>query len=125
VICGIGMDIVEVCRVEKIIEKWGNKFTKRYFSESEINYCEKMTFPAIHFSARFAVKESFIKAVGVHYADGLHMKDIETIHNDRGGPVLKVYEKIKEMVDERKIKNIHVTISHTKKYAVACVILEI
>ncbi len=124
-ICGIGMDIVEVCRVEKTIKKWGKKFTNRYFSESEVNYCDKMALPAIHYAARFAVKESFIKAIGGGYSDGLQMRDVETIHNEQGRPVLKLHQKFKKIVDERKIVDIHVTISHTRKNAVACVVLEI
>lgn len=103
----------------------GEEVYKTLFPEEEIHYCEKMTLSAIHYAARFAVKESFVKkAMGVGYAGGLHMKNIETIHNDQGGPILKLCEKNKGMVDERKIRNIHVTISHTKKYAVAYFVLE-
>ena len=71
-IFGIGTDLVEVSRVEKILQKWGEKFLKKVFSQNEIEYCKKKAFPAIHFAARFAAKESFLKSLGI----GLGMGEV-------------------------------------------------
>jgi holo-[acyl-carrier protein] synthase len=56
-IYGIGTDFVEVPRIEKILQKWGEKFTGRVYSKGEIDYCHNKAFPAMHFAARFVFSE--------------------------------------------------------------------
>ena len=123
-ICGIGIDLVENSRLEKIIEKWGSKFLQRVFSDEEIQYCGKHVQSSIHYGARFAAKESFLKALGIGLGRGVKFKDIEVMHDKNGKPALDLQGGAKAQIGKRKITKIHLSLTHTKKYATAVVILE-
>jgi holo-[acyl-carrier protein] synthase len=123
-IYGIGTDFVEVPRIEKILQKWGEKFTGRVYSESENDYCRSKAFPAMHFAARFAVKESFLKSLGMGLGMGLKLRDIEVINNLQGKPMLKINEAIEGIIDKFGITAVHISITHTKEHAHAIVVLE-
>ena len=125
-ICGVGIDLVEVQRIENILKRWGEKFTGRVFTESEIEYCRKRARPAIHYAARFAAKEAFLKSIGVGLAGGLRMKDIEALNDQHGKPVLNLHNKAKVTLNKNGILSttVHLSISHTDRYATAVVILE-
>jgi holo-[acyl-carrier protein] synthase len=121
-ICGTGIDLVEVQRIEKILKRWGERFTGRVYSESEIEYCRKRSNPAIHYAARFAAKEAFLKSIGVR--DGVRLKDIEVLNNQGGKPDLKLHNKAKVTLKDNDIHSVHLSISHTDRYATVVVILE-
>ncbi len=124
-ICGVGIDLVEVQRIENILKRWGEKFTGRVFTESEIEYCRKHAHPAIHYAARFAAKEAFLKSIGVGLAGGLRMKDIEALNDQHGKPGLNLHNKAKVTLNKNGISTtVHLSISHTARYATAVVILE-
>jgi holo-[acyl-carrier protein] synthase len=123
-ICGIGIDLVENGRLEKIIEKRGVKFLNRVFSTGEIQYCGKHVQSSIHYGARFAAKESFLKSLGIGLGMGVNLKDIEVIHDKNGKPALALYGGAKAQIKKRKITKIHLSLTHTKKYATAIVLLE-
>jgi holo-[acyl-carrier protein] synthase len=123
-IFGIGTDLVEVSRIEKILQKWGDKFLAKVYSQNEIDYCKKKAFPSIHYAARFAVKESFLKSLGIGLGMGVKLQDIEVVNNQQGSPVLNVQESIKARLDKLGINKIHVSITHTREYAQAIVVLE-
>lgn len=125
-ICGVGIDLVEVQRIENILKRWGKGFTGRVFTESEIEYCRKRARPAIHYAARFAAKEAFLKSIGVGLAGGLRMKDIEALNDQHGKPVLNLHNKAKVTLNKNGILSttVHLSISHTDRYATAVVILE-
>ncbi|MGP8154870.1 MAG: holo-ACP synthase [Smithella sp.] len=124
-IYGIGIDLVENSRLEKIIEKWGTKFLNRIFSASEIQYCGKHVQSTTHYGARFAAKESFLKALGIGMGMGVNLRDIEVVHDKNGKPVLALCGEAKAQIEKRKITKIHLSLTHTKKYATALVLLEI
>jgi holo-[acyl-carrier protein] synthase len=121
---GIGSDLVEVARIERIIRKWGDRFLKRVFSEGEISYCEKKAFPPQHYAARFAVKEALLKCLGRGLFSGLSLKDIEVVNTKEGKPELTVRGKVHGIIDALNIIACHVSISHTNNFATAVVILE-
>jgi holo-[acyl-carrier protein] synthase len=123
-ICGIGIDLVENGRLEKIINKWGIKFLNRVFSTGEIQYCGKHIQSAIHYGARFAAKESFLKALGIGLGMGVKLSDIEVIHDKNGKPFLALQGGAKVQIEKREITNIHLSLTHTKQYASAIVLLE-
>lgn len=123
-IYGIGIDLVENDRIEKIIRKWGDRFLSRVFSLQEIAYCSRHVQAAIHYGARFAVKESFLKAIGTGLGRGVHLADIEVIHEESGKPVIKLYGQARSYVVNAGIEKIHLSITHTKNYASAMVLLE-
>jgi holo-[acyl-carrier protein] synthase len=123
-IYGIGTDFVEVPRIEKILQKWGEKFTGRVYSKGEIDYCHNKAFPAMHFAARFAVKESFMKSLGIGLGMGVKLRDIEVINTPQGKPMLKINERIECIIVKFGITAIHISITHTKEHAHAIVVLE-
>lgn len=123
-IYGIGIDLVENDRIEKIIQKWGDKFLCRVFSDKEIAYCNRHIQASIHYGARFAVKESFLKAIGTGLGGGVKLREIEVINEENGQPKLMLHGGAKEYLVKAGIDNIHMSITHTKNYASAIVLLE-
>jgi holo-[acyl-carrier protein] synthase len=121
---GIGIDLVENERIEKIIGKWGQKFLQRVFSEGEINYCGRHIQASLHYGARFAAKEAFLKALGIGLGMGVKLREIEVVHDDHGKPDLSLHGEANLQIEKREIKRIHLSLTHTKNYATAIVLLE-
>ena len=122
-ILGIGTDIIEVARVAKEIGK-SDGFKERYFSAGEIAYCEPKHGKARNYAARFAAKEAFFKALGTGYRGGLAFKEVEIINGRLGKPEIFLRGKAKELCRKRKIRSIHVSLTHIKDYSSAVVITE-
>lgn len=113
-ISGIGVDIIEIKRIERAIEKWGDHFLSHVFCDEEIEYAKKNKHPAQHFAVRLAAKEAVFKAIGDKPDIG--WKDIK-IMNDKYGKPICIY-------NDKKFKNkILVSLSHTENYAVANAII--
>jgi len=123
-IYAVGTDLVEVSRIEKIIGRWGERFVRRVYSEGEIGYCRAKACPAQHFAARFAAKEAFLKGVGLGMAGGVGFRDVEVINRSEGKPELSLHGRMREMLERAGIRESHISISHTDRYAVAFVVLE-
>ena len=121
---GIGTDFVEVSRLERILKEWGDRFLDRVYAHDEIEYCRSKAFPAIHFAARFAAKESFLKSIGIGLGMGVKLKEIEVRNNTLGNPELKINEKVVSILDNLGVKAIHLSMTHTREHAHAIVILE-
>jgi holo-[acyl-carrier protein] synthase len=121
---GIGIDLVENERIEKIIAKWGEKFLRRVYSAEEISYCSRHVQASIHYGARFAAKEAFLKAMGIGLGMGVKLREIEVVNNDQGKPDLLLWDRANEQIIKREIRKIHLSLTHTKNYATAIVILE-
>jgi holo-[acyl-carrier protein] synthase len=121
-IFGHGVDIAEIQRIQKAIEK-SEIFKKKVFTEVEINYCESLKVKHPSYAARFAVKEAFLKALGTGWACGIAWTDIETFNDENGRPEVRLYGKAKEMFESNGLEKVHVSISHTKEIAIASVIL--
>lgn len=112
-----GTDIIEIERIKKSIEKLGEKFLNRIFTENEKNYCEsKNNLKYQHYAARFAAKEAAFKAISWKIKDKYDIKwtDFEVSNDEQGKPVIKIY-----CIDYKDIENIDLSISHCKDYAVA------
>jgi len=120
---GIGIDMIEVKRIEKQISA-GPRFVERIFTSREVDYCERKKNKAQNYAARFAAKEAFLKAVGTGWRKGLAFKEIEVINDELGKPEIMLYGKAKKFAEERKIVNIQVSITHLKENASAIVTLE-
>ncbi|OGP66383.1 MAG: holo-[acyl-carrier-protein] synthase [Deltaproteobacteria bacterium RBG_16_44_11] len=123
-IYGIGIDLVENERIGKIIGKWGEKFLSRVFSAKEVEYCSKHIQAQIHYAARFAAKESFLKALGIGLGMGVKLREIEVARDIKGKPDLALWGGAKAQMEKQKITKVHLSLTHTKKYATAFVILE-
>lgn len=123
-IYGTGIDLVENERIGKVIAKWGNKFLSRVFSDREIDYCSRHAQAHIHYGARFAVKESFLKAMGIGLGRGVKLREIEVLNEESGKPNLFLYGGARQEYEAAAIKKSHISITHTKSYASAIVLLE-
>jgi holo-[acyl-carrier protein] synthase len=110
---GVGVDIIEVKRVESLIKK-NTRFIKRVFTETEISYCTSKANQYQHFAARFAAKEAFFKALG----QKINWTDVGIKNLPSGKPVLDIKSGL-----NLPFKNAEVSISHLKEYAIAAVIL--
>ena len=119
-----GTDIIEISRIKESIENGttGEMFKKRVYTEQEIEYCEsKKNQKYQHYAARFAAKEAVFKAISEQLEDkySITWKNVEIINNEQGKPIICMKKNIYEKL---KIKNIDISISHCKNYAVANVI---
>lgn len=122
-VLGSGVDIIEVNRVREAIEKWGESFLRKVFTDKEIKYSKKRRFAYQHLAARFATKEAVLKAFGGGWTRTLPLKDVEIINDKNGKPEIKLYGEAKNIYRKRKMGKIEVSLSHTKEYAVANAIL--
>ena len=120
---GIGTDIIDIVRIKKIIAKDG-RFIEKVFTGSEISYCESMSRREIHYAARFAAKEALFKALGTGYRDGMSWKDISVKNDELGKPGIELSGKTLDNFKKKKLRNIHLSISHTKEYAVSFVVID-
>jgi holo-[acyl-carrier protein] synthase len=124
-ILGIGVDIVENSRIDKLLRN--TPFIKRVFSNSEILIANKIKDKKSYYSKRFAAKEAFAKSVGTGFRDDFNFKDISIINDKFGKPSFIINEKIKKIVKKQfKITsfNFFLSISDEKNYSVAYVILQ-
>ena len=120
-----GIDIIEVKRIKRAVDRWNNKFIKRVFTDKEINYSKDKRFYYQHLAARFATKEAVLKAFGEGFNKFINWKDIEVLNQKNGKPEVKLYGYLRDLKEKKKIKNITVSISHTRNYAVAnCVLIK-
>jgi len=121
-IIGIGLDATEIPRVSSTIERYGDRFLQRIFTEGEIAYCQAHRRAAQHFAARFAVKEAAMKALGTGHSRGVLWKDIEVVR--RGGPPqLQLHGGAARRFAQLGGRSSVVTITHTDTLAMAQVIL--
>jgi holo-[acyl-carrier protein] synthase len=119
---GLGIDIVEVERIQNAIEKYKDKFLNKIFTQEEIEYSESFKSKKyVHFSARFAVKEAFSKAIGTGITQGFKFNEIMTINEQSGEPKIVLKDNMKEKYGDFSF---FVSISHTDSNAVAVVIME-
>ena len=123
-IYGVGIDLVENDRIEKIIQKWGEKFLCRVFSDREIEYCGRHAQAHIHYGARFAVKEAFLKAISLGLGRGVRLQEIEVVNEPSGQPTLMLYGGAQDFYQGAGLTSAYLSITHTKKYASALVLLE-
>lgn len=116
-----GTDIIEIKRIKESIETVGEKFLQRVFTQEERTYCEsKQKQKYQHYAARFAAKEAAFKAVSESLNDkySLSWQDVEITNNENGKPIIHINK-----IDQEKIENIDISISHCKEYACANVVV--
>jgi holo-[acyl-carrier protein] synthase len=123
-ILGVGTDIVECLRIAQMIERHGELFISRVYTDHEIEYCAARKAATQHYAGRWAAKEAVLKALGTGWARGLSWRDIE-IRNDRhGAPTVVLRAGAREVAEQAGITKVHVTISHCRCHAVAYAIAE-
>ena len=122
-IVGIGIDMIEVDRVQAKIDR-NDAFKNSVFSQEEIDWCEKQANKNENYAARFAVKEAFLKATGRGLLLGTELSHIEVVNDAAGKPSLRLHGVFKEEAQKCNWNRIHVTMSHLKIMACAVVIIE-
>ncbi len=123
-IFGIGIDLIEVDRLRRSVEKFGDKFLNRIFTDNEIKYCQTKSNSYQHYAVRFAAKEALLKAIGTGLRAGITWHQIEIINDTQGKPSIITYGECHKILQKLDIKNIELSLSHTKHHGVAVVILE-
>jgi len=117
-VIGIGIDIIEIERVKKSIDTFGDSFLNKIYTKNELDYCLAKHNKYQHLAARFAAKEAIYKALASGWEKDATWKSIEIINEPNGLPVVKFIGKLKEfMTDDKDIK---ISLSHSDKY-VTCV----
>ena len=123
-VLGIGIDMVECARIENSIERFGDRFLQRVFTEGEIVYAQSMKFPARHFAARFAAKEALSKAFGTGIGKSMGWRDLDVRKKESGEPYVVLSGGAERMANERGIVKVWITLSHTEQSAMATIVLE-
>jgi holo-[acyl-carrier protein] synthase len=123
-ILGTGVDIVEIVRFRKILERSKERFLKRVFTSEEQAYCLAYHDPTQHFAVRFAAKEAVFKALGTGWAKGVTWLDVEVQRQNQEAPAIRLYGEAQKLSSLKGARTIHLSLSHTENWAVATAILE-
>ena len=123
-IVGTGIDIAEVPRIAQALNRHGERFLHRVYTEGEINYCDSKANRIERYAARFAAKEAAMKALGTGWNHGVRWRDIEVSRLPGGRPTIKFHGKAAEFAARLGMTNVALSISHTSEQAIAQVILE-
>lgn len=121
-IIGLGTDIIEIVRIGEMIERHGEIFLTRVFTDDEIAYCQRRKENSQHFAGRWAAKEAVMKTLGTGFIKGIGWKEIEIISTKSGQPFIKLSGGTGDFAGKLGIKEILVTISHCRTYATATAI---
>ncbi len=122
-IIGIGTDLVEIARVERMLERHPERSERKLFTTREIEYCRRSQRPYESFAARFAAKEALFKALGTGWRSGVSWKEVEVFRED-AAPYLLLHGESAETASRLGLVRAHLTLSHTDTMACAFVVLE-
>lgn len=117
-VIGIGIDIIEIERIKRSVDTYGDSFLNKIFTQNELNYCLSKHNKYQHLAARFAAKEAIYKAMASSWEKDTTWKSIEITNESNGLPVVKLFGKLNEFISDDK--DIKVSLSHSDNY-VACV----
>lgn len=122
ILCGV--DIIEVDRIKRAVEREGRAFTERVFTLNEIAYCEERNAVKYKsYAARFAAKEAVSKAFGTGISDALGWKDIEVLNDPSGKPYISFSDKSRKLYESLGAVDISISLSHCGEYAVAYAVI--
>ncbi len=120
-----GVDLIEIARIKRALERYGDRFLARVFTPNEVLYCRGRV---AELAARFAAKEAVSKALGVGMRvlarDGIHWKDVEVLGDQRGKPIVRLSGRAAERAEELGLGEWAVSLSHTKEHAIAFVVAQ-
>ncbi len=123
-ILGIGVDIIEVERIQASHQRFGERFLNRILHPNEIGYCLSYKVPAPFLAARFAAKEAISKAFGTGIGAQLGWRDMEIGRKPSGEPFVILHEGGQKLLQARGGQKVLITLSHTQNYAAAVALLE-
>ena len=114
----VGIDLIEIDRIEAAIDRWGERFFKRVYTEAEREHCRDR---APELAARFAAKEAVMKALGTGIK-GVGWREIEVLPNRDGKPLVYLYGGARHRAEELGLGEIVISLSHSRDYALASAI---
>jgi holo-[acyl-carrier protein] synthase len=124
-IIGIGLDLVEIARVERLLDWKGDRALKRLFTFREVDYVARRAQPARSYAARLAAKEAGFKALaGSELARAIGWRDLEVLIRSDGSPQLEFHGPARRRAAELGVSRVHITLTHTNTTAAAMVVLE-
>jgi holo-[acyl-carrier protein] synthase len=123
-IVGTGVDLAEVPRIQASIERFGRKFIERIYTPREIAYVERKANRFERYAARFAAKEAGMKAIGTGWRHGVRWQDFEVSNLLSGKPTLRFHSAAARFAEKLGVRNVSLSLTHTKEYGMAHVILE-
>jgi holo-[acyl-carrier protein] synthase len=123
-ITGIGIDVIQNERIRDSIQRFGDRFLHRIYTEGEMEYCKKSVQPEIHYAARFAAKEAAFKALGTGWAAGVKWRDIEIERLPSGKPELHLHGEALNRATAAGAHRFFVSLTHDQLVSCAVVILE-
>jgi len=121
---GTGVDLIEIERIARSIERYGVRFLHRVYTAHEIAYCSRKRSSAESFAARFAAKEAGAKALGTGISRGVTWNEFEVSHAPGGRPVLELRGRAGFLARELGVRTISLSLTHTASLAMASVVLE-
>lgn len=121
---GIGTDIIECLRIAQMIDRHGELFITRVYTEHEIEYCSTKKSSTQHYAGRWAAKEAVLKALGTGWRRGISWRDVEVRNKPGGAPTISLYGGAREVLERAGIKTIHISISHCRSHATAYALAE-
>ena len=124
VIVSTGVDLVDVARIEALVEREGNRFLERIYSSAERAYCMKRGRPAEALGSRFAAKEAVMKCLGTGWSDGVTFTQIEVLREETGAVGIRMTGRAAEVAAELGIRRVHLSLSHTAEQAIAMAVAE-
>ncbi len=117
----IGVDIIEIGRIQEAVRHWEKRFLHRIYTERELElYQDNID----SLAARFAAKEAVMKALGTG-GKGMGWHDVEILSNAQGAPVVHLYGRAQNQARRMSLKGIAISLSHCREYAIASVIGEV
>jgi holo-[acyl-carrier protein] synthase len=123
-IVGTGVDLAEVPRIRESIERFGDRFVSRIYTEREIAYVQKKANKYERYAARFAAKEAGMKALGTGWRRGIQWKDFEVANLPSGRPTLLLHGEAERIAQQMGVTTIHLSLTHTAENALAYVLFE-
>ncbi len=121
---GTGVDLIEVARIAHSIERYGERFLRRVYTDHEIAYCRGRRVSAESFAARFAAKEAGAKALGTGISRGVTWNEFQVARNPGGRPVLELRGRAALLAEELGVRAISLSLTHTGSLAMATVVME-
>jgi len=113
-----GVDIIEIDRIARAVERWGQRFLSRVYTEAELNLCRRKP-PSL--AVRFAGKEAVMKLLGTG-ARGVSWREIEILAHPSGKPLLNLYGRAQDEAGRLSLTGIDVSLSHSREYAIAAAV---
>jgi holo-[acyl-carrier protein] synthase len=123
-ILGIGTDIIECLRIAQMIERHGELFIRRVYTDHEIAYCSTKKAATQHYAGRWAAKEAVLKALGTGWVRGISWRDVEVRNRPGGAPTVMLRAGAKEVFERAGMSRMHISISHCRSHATAYAIAE-